>query len=102
MSNHKFFLRFYKQSEELIEECCQKLVKDYTPSGYVHNRNQKLSVNPFGPTPVEVLLSFDSRADLEAFMADDEARALYQSYATGEGLEGSLRRVQPGDVSFER
>lgn len=101
-NTNKFFLRFYNQTDEAIDTCCQRLVEEFSPIKYKRKGKSRLSSNPFGPTPVEVFLYFESKEDMEAFHRNQEAQKLYKEYATGDGIEGNLRLVNPGDPSYGR
>lgn len=94
------FLRFYGQTDECIDECLQEM----RALGYEFTETRgpgKLSVNLFGPKPLQVDLVFASKEIEKVFFADDRAKEIYRKYATALRVPAKLVERGPEDKSYQ-
>ena len=99
---YNFFLRFYNQTDDQVEECVAKLkAKSKMILGHTVGQDGK-SVN-FSTAPSHtVQLKFINEQSASATMVgNDEMREIYMQYANGTGLPGSFEQRRPGEAVFK-
>lgn len=99
MTKHTFFLRFYDQTDEAVEECIEK-IKQAKPYVIGHEMKvPKTSMNPFKPSH-EVDLIAGSEADLQRIARSATIRTIYDQYASRKHKHDGVKLRNPGQAAF--
>jgi hypothetical protein len=104
-----WFLRFYNQTQEQIDECVRQLRELHSSISDAVQEPLEMSADWFMQTLPgahwEVTLSFANEAALASFVADEQARAVYKRFSArlpdGSPLQdGEVLERREGDFAF--
>lgn len=95
----KFFLRFYNQTDEAVEECVAKL-KAEVPMILGHTYSDDKTSTNFHTAPSHVvLLKFiNERTADAAMMGNAKTRDIYMQYANGGSEKTTFEQRAPGQA----
>ena len=96
----EFFMRFYDQSTENVEECVAK-IKEINPDILSHRiTNATLRATPWNPSPShEVRLVFADEETAGKMSSNKQAIEIYHSYAAPNHNTTFVNR-NPGDAAY--
>lgn len=106
MSRTEFFLRFYGQTDEGIDECI-RLILEHHPEGEEVSREAAQATTTVGGLQymvegraIEVSVGFPSPTSAHEVHACEECRDTYMKYAAPSEPEANFESRSPGDVAL--